>query len=157
MCKKKNNKTFCQKKFNFFNRAPSDTLKVFFGKDIYYFFSMFVKSVFCINSKILFQQYTDFVKNYYLFLKNYFKICISKSFMRPCFFLFTLQQGNVCRCWHFNGTLLALQQHFNGALTALQQKFYGTSVAQKKSFSGLADVDNFLWYFINYNKMSKNK
>ena len=33
-------------------------------------------------------------------------------------------------CWHFNGTLMALQQHFNGALTALQQKFDGTSIAQ---------------------------
>ena len=52
---------------------------------------------------------------------------------------------------------MALQQHFNGALTALQQKFDGTSMAQKKPFSGLADVDNFLWYFINYNKMSKYK
>ena len=45
---------------------------------------------------------------------------------------------------------MSLQQHSNGALMALQKNFNGTSMAQKKTFFGVADVDNFLWYFINY-------
>ena len=41
--------------------------------------------------------------------------------------------------WPFNGTSTELQWHFNGAIF----------------FLVLADWDIYLWYFINYNKMSK--
>ena len=53
-----------KKSFSVFNRAPSHTLKVFFSKIFYFFFSMSITSVFYINSKILFQQYTDVVTKY---------------------------------------------------------------------------------------------
>ena len=61
-------KHFAEKNISFFNRAPSDTLKKNLNKIIYYFFSIFAKSVFCINSQFLFQQYTDIIKKYNLFL-----------------------------------------------------------------------------------------
>ena len=75
-----------------FNRAPSHTLKVFF----------LWKSVFCINSTFLFQQYT------------YFKICISKSFMRPLFFLppFSESWGFLTKMSSFSTTIKQLIQLF---------------------------------------------
>ena len=55
-------KHFAEKSFRVFNRTPSDTIKVLFGKIIYYYFSTSMKYVFCINSRNLFRQYTDVVK-----------------------------------------------------------------------------------------------
>ena len=49
-------KHFAEKSFSLFNTAPSDTLKDFFGKIIYYYFSTSMKSVFCINSKFYFDN-----------------------------------------------------------------------------------------------------
>ena len=90
-----------KKSLSFFNRAPSDTLKVFFGKIIYYFFSTSTTSMFCINSRFLFRKYTDVIKKVLFISVKYFKICISKSFMRPRFLLFTLYRQvweNISNC-----------------------------------------------------------
>ena len=52
-----------------------------------------MKIVFSINSRFLFQQYTDFVKETLFISVKYFKICISKSFMWPRFCFLTLYFG----------------------------------------------------------------
>ena len=63
---------------------------------------------------------------------------------------------------HFNGqlfwlSLLALKGTFNGTSTAIQWRLNDTSTElqwhKKKTSFGLAGLDSFLWYFINYNKM----
>ena len=56
-------KTFAEKGFIVLNRAPEDTLSVFFGKIIYYFFSTSKTSGICINSKKIFGKYAVVVKN----------------------------------------------------------------------------------------------
>ena len=77
---------FAEKSFSVFNGAPSDTLKVSFGEIIYYFF-------FNIHEKCVLYQFKNFIstihwccqKIWFISVK-YFKISISKSFMRPHFF-----------------------------------------------------------------------
>ena len=58
-----------KKKFSVLNRAHLDTLKVFFGKMIYYYFSTAMKNVFCVNS-FFFGNTLILSKKYYLFCKE---------------------------------------------------------------------------------------
>ena len=54
---------FAEKNNSLLEGALLNTLKVFVGKIIYYFFSMSTKvCFFLINSRFLFQKYTDVVK-----------------------------------------------------------------------------------------------
>ena len=50
-----------------FNRAPSDTIKVFFSVKISNYFLMSTKRMFQINSRFIFKKYTDVVKEIYFF------------------------------------------------------------------------------------------
>ena len=61
-------KHLAKKSFRVFNWTPLDTLKDLFGQIIYYYFSTSKKSVFCISSKNLFQQYTDVVNKILLIM-----------------------------------------------------------------------------------------
>ena len=65
---KKNYKIFCPNIFLRFEQGTFIHTKSVFGKIILYFFSRFVKSVFCITSQFLFWQYMDVVEKYLLFL-----------------------------------------------------------------------------------------
>ena len=51
--------------------------------------------------------------------------------------------------WNFNSTSTALQWCIKATSKELQCHFNGT----KNFFLGVANVDNFLWYFINYIKI----
>ena len=83
-------KHFAEKNISFFNRAPSDTQKVFFNKIIYYFF-------FNISEKCVLYQFSIFISAIHwccqkllLFSVKYFKICICKIFLAASFFFTTL-------------------------------------------------------------------
>ena len=77
---------FADQSFSELNKAPTDTLKVLFCKVIYYLF-------FNVHEKYVLYQFKNFLwKIFWCCQKilsisvKYFKICISKSFMRPRFF-----------------------------------------------------------------------
>ena len=95
----------------FFCKSASDILKVFVLQNIYNFFSTSMKSVFCINSNIFFDNALMLTKIYNLFSVEYFIICISKSFMRPrfCFLTLFMQRGG-------NLKWIVLGLHWGGLL-----------------------------------------
>ena len=85
---------FPKKSFIVFNRAPSHTLKVFFGKIFYYFFN--------VHKMCFLHQFKNFIIPIHrcchkiLFISvKYFRICIIKSFMRSRFCLTTLYVSHV--------------------------------------------------------------
>ena len=79
-CSKKIIEHFAEKSFTVCLIGHLQQTKSFF---LAFFFAALLKTVFCINSRYSLRQYTDVVKK---ILCKYFKICISKSCMRPRFF-----------------------------------------------------------------------
>ena len=75
--------TLPEKSFSVFNRAPSDTLKVVVNNIIFFFCQHPWKVRFELIHDFFSSKYINVVKKYNLVFVNYFKICISKSFMRP--------------------------------------------------------------------------
>ena len=75
--------SFAKTSFSVLNRAPLDVLIVLAK---YFFLDIHDKCVFY-QLKILIQQYTDVVQKILFISVRYFKICITKSFMWPCFLL----------------------------------------------------------------------
>ena len=68
----------------------------FFAKMFYNFFSPYMKSLFCINSKKIISTIHRCCQKTLFISVKYLKMCISKSFMRPRFLFTTLYLNNIC-------------------------------------------------------------
>ena len=81
-------KHFAKKSFRVFNWTPSDTLKVFVRQKLFIINFQHPRKPCFVSIQKIFQQYPDVVNKIFFYSVKYFRICISKSFMRPCFFFY---------------------------------------------------------------------